>query len=139
MRSITIISEDRVGLLADISYILGKSNINIDGLNVDVVGKKAIIALVIKDPKRAAGVLHRNGYQTAEMDSIVVKIPNEPGELGRVAENLSKERVNVENMHLLSSDSNGGVFALTVDKPRKASKLLSHILITNGVDTVASL
>ena len=95
MRSITIVSEDRVGLLADISYILGKSSINIDGLNVDVVGKKAIIALVIRDPKRAAGVLHRNGYQTAEMDSIVVKVSNTSGELSRIADKLSKERVNV--------------------------------------------
>ena len=41
-------------------------------------------------------------------------------------------------MHLLSSDTTGGVFALTVDKPRKASKLLSDVLITNGDATPKS-
>ena len=77
MKSVTVVAEDRVGLLADISYILGKSSINIDALSVDVVGKKAIIALTVKDPKHAGSVLEKNGFGIAEMDSIVIKLPND--------------------------------------------------------------
>jgi len=43
MKSITIVSEDRIGLLSDITYILGKARINIEGVDVSVVGGKAIV------------------------------------------------------------------------------------------------
>ncbi len=130
MKSVTVVAEDRVGLLADISYILGKSNINIDALSVDVVGKKAIIALTVRDPKHAGSVLEKNGFSTTELDSIVIKLPNKPGEINRIADRLNEEKVSIENMHILSTDMNGGVFALNVDKPRKAVRLLNEFVIS---------
>lgn len=129
MKSITVVAEDRVGLLADISYVLGKSNINIEALSVDVVGRKAIIALTVKDPKNASSVLGKNGFKTTELDSIVIKLANAPGEINRIADRLTGEKVTIENMHILSSDMNGGVFALSVDKPRKAVRLLNEFMI----------
>ena len=61
MKSVTIVSDDRVGLLADISYVLGKSNVNIEGLSVDVVGGKAIISIEVKDQKKASDILAGTG------------------------------------------------------------------------------
>lgn len=129
MKCVTIVSEDRIGLLADISYVLGKAGVNIESLSVDVVGKNAIVALSVKDPNRALGMLQKSGYNAAELDSIVIKIPNKPGEMTKIANMLSDEGVNVENMHTLSIDNNHGVFSLAVDKPRKATKLLGGILL----------
>lgn len=76
MKSITIVSEDRLGLLADISYILGKSSINIEGLFVDVIGGKAVISMDVKDPRKASGVLGMNGFKTTNPESIVIKVAN---------------------------------------------------------------
>jgi len=104
MKTINILAEDKVGLLADISYILGKNNINIDGLNMDIVGKKAII-------------------------SLVVKISNNPGAVSEITNMLIKEKINVENLSVISSNTNEGVFALIVDKPRKANRILSRYTI----------
>lgn len=129
MKSITVVAEDRVGLLADISYILGKANVNIEGLNVDVVGKKAVIALTIKDPVKASDVLEKNGFATAEMDSLVVKLPNKPGALSVLATRLATEKISIEDMHALSADGEGGVFAISVDKPRKATKVIEDLLV----------
>ncbi len=130
MKSITVVSEDRVGLLADISYILGKASVNIEGLNVDVVGKKAVITLTIKDPAKASSLLEKNGFSTAEVDSIVVKIPNRPGAMSVLADRLAHEKINIEDMHPLSADGDGGVFAINVDKPRKATKVICDLLLT---------
>ena len=49
MKSLTIVADDRVGLLSDISYVLGKSKINIESISVDVIGNKAVIVLTIKN------------------------------------------------------------------------------------------
>ena len=101
MKSVTIVSEDRVGLLADISYILGKSNMNIDGLSVDVLGGKAVIALEVKDPRKATDVLGRNGFKTTKPEAIVIKVANDS--MGRITEMLEGEKIAVTEMSMLSS------------------------------------
>jgi hypothetical protein len=139
MKSITLIAEDRVGLLPDISYILGKAGIGIESLSVDVVGKNVIIALTVKDPRRALEILQGSGYRAVDLDSIVIKLPNKPGELNRIADTLSNEGVDIENLSTLSLDNNSGVFALRVNKPRKAVRLLSNFLINkDGIGSNAS-
>ncbi len=130
MKSVTIVSEDRVGLLADISYILGKSNMNIDGLSVDVLGGKAVIALEVKDPHRASDVLSRNGFRITNPDAIVIKVANDS--MGRITEMLQGEKISVTEMSMLSSDHSDGIFALHVDKPRKATKMLEQFRIGNN-------
>lgn len=129
MKSVTIVSDDRVGLLADISYILGKSNVNIDGLYVDVIGGKAVIAMEVKDPKKAVDVLMRNGFKTTDPSSIVIKVSNNSVE--KITEMLEVEKISVKDLAMLSSDSTEGIFALNVDKPRKATKMLSPFMLGN--------
>ncbi len=130
MKSVTIVSEDRVGLLADISYILGKSNMNIDGLSVDVLGGKAVIGLEVKDPHKASDVLARNGFKITNPDAIVIKVANDS--MGRITEMLEGEKINVTEMSMLSSDRSDGIFALHVDKPRKATKMLEQFRLGNS-------
>ncbi len=132
MKSITVVSEDRIGLLADISYILGKASVNIEGLNVDVVGKQAVITLTIKDPLKASSLLEKNGFTTAEQDSIVIKLPNKPGAFNLLTNRLASQKIHIENMHSLSADGDGGVFAINVDKPRKATKIIGDLLVTTN-------
>ncbi|HLC69308.1 MAG TPA: hypothetical protein VJH24_05705 [Candidatus Bilamarchaeaceae archaeon] len=134
MRSITVVAEDRVGLLADISYILGKSSVNIESLGVDIVGDKAIIALSVRDFKRAAHVLTSNGFAITQHDALVIKLPNRPGELNKLADHLAGEQISVQNMHLLSNDKEHGVFAVFVDKPRKAMRLLAQRVLNGSVN-----
>jgi hypothetical protein len=130
MKSVTIVSEDRVGLLADISYILGKSSVNIDGLSVDVLGGKAVIALEVKDPKKAQEILARNGFSTTSPESIVIKVSNDSME--KITEMLETEKINVRELAMLSSDRADGIFAINVDKPRKAHKMLGPFMLGNA-------
>jgi len=127
MKSVTIISDDRVGLLADISYILGMSNVNIDGLSVDVISGKAIISLEVKDPKKALDILDRNNYKTADPETIVIKASADS--MGKITEMLAGEKIQVKECSVLTSDSSDGIYALNVDKPRKASKMLSAFVL----------
>jgi hypothetical protein len=127
MKYVTIVSDDKVGLLADISYILGKSNINIDGLFVDIIGGKAVISLEVKDPKIASGILSNNGFSIANPEAIVVKVSSNSME--KLTEMLEFEDITITDLSMLSSDKDDGVFAIKVDKPRKAYKMLSPFLL----------
>ena len=131
MKTITIVADDKVGLLADISYVLAKSKINIESVNVEVVGGKAIIAVGVHDVVRGKSVVEAAGYKVEEPNTIVIKIKDEPGEFERITQMVQKEGTRIMGSKTLSSDGKVAVMSLTVDKPKKAVSVLSSYLITN--------
>jgi len=128
MKQITIMVEDKVGLLADISYILGKAKINIDSVSVSKVGDNAIIYLAVKDEKRAKEVLGNNDYRVMASDNLLIKMNDQPGELSKLSKLLADNGINIENIHMLTRDKESAIFSIKVDKTAKAEKLLSPYL-----------
>ena len=131
MKTVTIVSDDKVGLLADISYRLAKGKINIESVNVDVIAGKAIISLGLSDVVKGKGALEAAGYTVEEMNSVVVKLPDKPGELTRITNMLSKDGISIQNVRTLSKDEKNTVLCITVDKPKRAMGLLKDYLVIN--------
>lgn len=129
MKQITIVADDKVGLLADISYILGKARVNIESISVEVIGNKGIINLTLKDDKRAAQMLESNGYKVLSAEVLVIKVADEPGELSKVSKMLVDAGINVESLYLLSRHGGYSLDAVKVDNPKKAKKLLENYLV----------
>jgi hypothetical protein len=130
MRSVVVVTEDKAGLLSDISYILSKSGVAINGIDLDIIGGKAVLSLTVKDPKKAKGVLERNGFTTIEPDALVIKVSDKIRSFADIIQMLERKKVRIEDCSEISSDGNGsGVFALTVNKRRKASRLLENFMI----------
>lgn len=127
VKTITVVSDERSGLLADLSYVLGKAGINIEGLNIDVLGGKAVVSLEIKDPQKAQSVLDANGYKYLPLNSLVVKVSavNESS----LSEVLKSQKI-MATLSEITSDTSDKLLALEVDKPRKASKVLSNFLFS---------
>lgn len=128
MKSVTVIADDKVGLLADISYILAKSKINIDALYVDVVSGKAVIFMALSDSKKGKDVLEAAGYEV-ESDTLVVKAAH--GEMEKLTADLGKHGVKIHSSRVLTKDDNVEVISLGVDKTKKATAILQKHLITN--------
>lgn len=128
MKELVIVAEDKVGLLADLSYLLGKSKVNIEALTAGIVGKNAVIHIVVKDEKKTKNVLEKNGYKVVSSDSIVVEIPDEPGEMSRMTKKLADSKINLEKAHLLARGRNKALYAVKVDKRKKALKVLKDYI-----------
>lgn len=133
MKTITVISEDRIGLLSDITYILGKARINIEGVNVDVCSGKAIIAITVKNAEKAERVLMDNGYTISGSDSLIVKYPKCENCVGKITEILAKQRILVENASMISDDVANCFISMNVNRPRKAVKMLGEFLVNRPV------
>ena len=129
MKQITIVADDKVGLLADISYILGKAHVNIDAISVEVHGGKAIISLTFKDDKKAISMLASNGYRILSSEVLVIKVADKAGELSKVSRLLQDANINVESLYLLSRHAGYSLDAVTVSNPRKAAKVLADYLV----------
>lgn len=128
MKQLTVLVDDKVGLLANISYLLGRSKINIESISVASVAGKAIINISVKDTKRAMEVLEANGYKCLETDNLVVRLTNQPGELAKMTRLLADEKINLEQVTTLSQDEKTSIYSLRVDKPAKAERVLGAYL-----------
>jgi hypothetical protein len=129
MKTVTIVADDKVGLLADISYILAKAKVNIESINVNVVSGKAVIALSLSDAVKGKEVLESSGFSIEEMNAVIIKLEDKPGELNRVTKMLSEEGINIKNVHMLSKDGKTTMLSILVDNPRKAALILKDNLI----------
>jgi len=129
MKEISIITDDRVGLLADISYILGKAKINIESIAASAVGGKAVLSIVVRDYDRAKSVLENSGFKKTAGNVIFVKLEDKPGMLAEIAKMLAESGINVENLHLVSKDGKHTIVGLTVSNPKKTKTLLADYLI----------
>ncbi|MEM3555392.1 MAG: ACT domain-containing protein [Candidatus Micrarchaeia archaeon] len=128
MRELIIVAKDRVGLLAQISKILGDSNINIDSVGVETVGKNAVIHLVASKENEAIQLLEKAGFKVTVSDTLLLKIEDQPGELAKVALTLAEAGINIRSVLFLRKEDNKGVFAVKVNKPEKAAELLKDYL-----------
>ncbi len=121
MEQLTVVVEDKVGVLADISYLLGKSKINIDSMTAVSMGKKAILTFFVKDPVRAAQLLKSNGYKILESEVLVVRIKDEPGQMAYLTGLLAKEKINVLNLYYVAKEKGTAIVAVRVDNTTKAA------------------
>lgn len=131
MKTITIIEDDRVGLLADISYILGKAKVNIESISVDVIATKALVRLLVKDAKQAKEILEMNKFHVSEENATILKLPDQPGELSRITSLLAKEKVDIKNVHIISRNGKETILSIVTDKPKKTEVILKDILATH--------
>jgi len=133
VKTIAIVADDKIGLLADISYVLAKSKINIESLSVDVVGNKAIITMNLSDIVKGKECVESAGYKVEDPAAIIVKMKDQPGELSNVTAMLSKEGVSIINAKVLAKDGTTTILGMITDKPKKAAVLLKPYLVMNEV------
>jgi hypothetical protein len=125
MKQISVVVDNQVGKLAEISFLLGKSKINIESIAMGQIMDKSIIYLTVKNHEKAMEILKANGYKCYSSDVLLVKLKNSPGELAKMTKLLEKEKINIENVTVITQDSETSLYSLVVDKPQKAQKILS--------------
>lgn len=130
MKTITVVAEDKVGLLAEISYILSKAKISIDGMGIETAGTKAIVSITTLKAQKAEEVLSRNGYDMSSCWGLFVKSSMEDGsDLQDVTKMLRRHRIHIKDAQVVAKDRGNCVVALNVDRPRAAYKVLEPMLV----------
>ena len=112
VQEITVITENKVGVLADICGLLGRSGVNIEAISAQGLGESGIIRLVTGDVKTAVRELERAGAKIRVAEILTVKLNDQPGELGKIARKLARAGVDIESLYLLSK--NRGVMEVAI-------------------------
>ncbi len=128
MKELLVLAKDRIGLLADLSYILGQAGINIESISADTLGDKAVIHLIVSDDKQGKELLERGGFIVMSSDAIVIKVKERPGEFSRVTRVLANARINIKSTQLLTKEGGLALYTLRVDNVKKAAALLKDYM-----------
>ncbi len=112
MDEITIITENKVGIVADICELLGSNGINVESISAQGLGDSGVIRVITGDTTSATKTLNRAGYKFRTSEVLVVKVNDVPGELGKVARRIAKNNIDIECIYLLSKQK--GIMELAV-------------------------
>jgi hypothetical protein len=104
-KNLTIILEDRPGTLADIGDLLGKEDINIEGLCGFPCESKGVFNILVEDAGSARRALEGADITIQnECDVIVLEIGDRPGEFGKTCRKIADAGVNVNLAYVASKN-----------------------------------
>ncbi|MFX1504800.1 MAG: ACT domain-containing protein [Promethearchaeota archaeon] len=121
MRNLIIRGEDRPGTLADTGDILGRANINIEGIAGCRCDGKRELHILLEDTVVARHILVEANIEViGEREVLVVDVKDQPGELGNITRKIAKVGVNINLVYLATKNR----LVLGVDNLEKARAAL---------------
>jgi len=124
LKDLTVIVKHKPGSLADMGEILGKNNINIEGLCGFPQKDEGIIHILVEDETTTRWILEDAGFEVrAVRDVIVLDIGNiagKPGTGGRMARKIGNAGVNIDLIYLAENNR----IVIGVDNLDKAHEAL---------------
>jgi hypothetical protein len=117
------LENDRPGELARLVQSLTRSGVNIEGIT-EVEG---VVHILARDPRAARNALRSGGYAIdAELEVLMVPMPDRPGELQMIMQRLADAELNVRFLYIATDTR----VVIGVDDITEARAVLSQ-RITN--------
>jgi len=118
MKEIIVTTKNAVGSLASVAEALGGVGVNIEAISCYGFAEKAIFRVITGDVTTALKALSRiPDVKVEESDTLIVKMINRPGELGKMARKLANQGVNLESLYIVSKKTD---YTEVAFKPAKA-------------------
>ena len=126
-KQLAVFLENRPGTLARLSGALAARRVNIVAFSISDAVDHGVLRMVVSDPVQAAHLLGDGGMMVVESDVVALDLPNKPGALARVAERLSRARVNIEYAYGTTGGAKGKAqMILKVNSIQRTRKALGR-------------
>lgn len=98
-RQISIFLENKAGRLLHVTRTLGKAGINIRALSIADTSDFGILRIIVNDPDKAYKILKEAGFTVSETEVVAVQVPDTPGSLANILEQMNEENLNIEYLY----------------------------------------
>lgn len=122
-KEIVVTVVNKIGILADMSSLLGDMAVNIEAVAGYAAANEAKIMLVTSDNTRAVDDLKKKGYKNIrENEVLLIDLENKPGALKLITTKLAQETIDIKQVYgtvcgsgcpaklVLSTDNNQKAF-----------------------------
>ena len=93
---LTVYIDNRKGTLVALAAFLGRHGVNIYGLTLADTEGHGHVRLIVDDTEKARQLVEDSGELVAAREVLLIRVPNEPGELSRVLNALAARGINIE-------------------------------------------
>jgi hypothetical protein len=129
MKQITILTDDRPGVLAEICEALAAENINLESIDAETHMNHGVIIITVDKYDAALRVLRNASFQAVSEESILIKLEDKPGALAQIAKRFKDANINLKSLRILKRDGANSIVALTPDNFKEAAKLVKDVHI----------
>jgi hypothetical protein len=116
--------ENRPGALAQLARAIASRGINIIRLGAGGAGDHGYAVLTTDDADGAREVLHGAGYDFVEGQTLLLELPDRPGELATVAERLADAGIQILGVLIVGHQGALAEVAISVDDLPRAREVL---------------
>ncbi len=129
MKKITILTTDRVGLLADLLKIMVAAGIEIENVDSEQHNQTAVICMSVDRHDDALKALANTEFKAIAEDTILVKLVNEPGVLAKLAVRFKDARINLHSLRLICKEDNHAIVAISAERSDEVRDLVKDVMI----------
>ena len=131
MKQLSIITESRMGVVAEISEALAEKNINIENIDAKSFSDNAVILLSVDQYDLALQTLsHFKNFQIITEDAILIRLKNEPGALAKIARRFTDAQISLRSIRFIQRGEDYGLVAISADRTDDALSLVKDVLVS---------
>ena len=124
---LSVFSENRAGMLADVTGILAQAEIDIEALTIADTAEFGVLRFIVNAPKKALSVLKLEGFVASVTPVIALRMDNTPGSLAKIAKTLGDADISIEYLYAcVASDTDSAFVILRVENEGAAVGLLKE-------------
>ncbi len=117
--------ENKPGTLARVGTVLGDADVNIVAIQGFSRGEESIVQFVPSNPDKAAAALKAAGIPYTNREVLIVKVLDEPGDLGDVALVMTDAGINIDSVYVTTA----GHVVLAVDDLKGAIQVAEGMTV----------
>lgn len=131
MKQLSIIAENRLGVVTEITEALAAGEVNIEFLNAELAVDHTVIMLNIDRYDRAIQIIHKlPNMRIITEDAILVKLVNEPGALAKIARRFTDAGIGLRSIRFMERNNDYGLVAISTDRTDSALALVDDVLVS---------
>ena len=131
MKEIMVVTQNRAGLLADISENLAARGINIETIDADEIHDTAVIELTVDRYDEALQSLRDAGFHAITEDALLVRLKDEPGALAKVARKFKEANIDLRSVRFIRRQKDYAFVAIATDRTEEARALVKDYVVND--------
>lgn len=125
MQRITVVVQNRPGLLAEITELLASKGLSIDSIAAESVGTQGVLHLDVERADDALAALTSAGYNAVTEDVLLARIEDRPGALAQLSRRLMEANLDIRGLNMVQRNDGWAVVAIATNDNARARSVLS--------------
>jgi histidine decarboxylase len=125
LQRITVVVQNRPGLLAEITELLASKGLSIDSIVADALGPQGVLHIDLERVDEGLAALTAAGYHAVTQEVVLARIEDRPGALAQLSRRLMEARLDIRGLNMVQRNDGWAVVAIATNDNAHAREVLA--------------